>query len=519
MKMKNIFRNIFIGGAAAAMLCSCNLDIFPKGSIAYDESKPLFLNQNDVEAFQNGVLSSYRSLQYGVFTQTSEVMCDYFNASLDFGNNYGSEHRADDSFDASNYDTEAMWQSHYSAIKNYNIVIANAETVTDEALLPSVNVLKGIALFCRASSYLTLARHYGDAYDPATAETDLCVPLVLVYDQLEKPFRATVQEVYDQIYLDLEEAETLLSEAADEGIMVNNTNLAGAVRAEVPTVDAVHALMARYYLDTQDYQNAYDAALSVVESAAGYALANSGATMTEEYINDKGTEPIIQLYATITEGAVGNTLYAPVRKSDQVAGGKYFGSYFLPCNTLVNAYEANDLRFTTWFADDLYPVGAGASFLSDIYVFIKYYDNPDLRSGQDETGAKAAKPLMLSEMYLIAAEAAAMDGNEGLAKQVLNSLQAARGAAFTDGSMESVKMEWYKETVGEGLRFSCVKRWGDSLEARPYQPSAAKAVTTGDAYEKRTLSADSHVWNWPVPTYEMKLNKNLKQNPGYESVQ
>lgn len=503
--MKNILKNILIGSIAATLFCSCNLDLVPTTSIAYDEGTPLFLNENDVRSFQNGVLTSYRSLQYGVFTQTSDIMCDYFNATVDFGNNYGAIHRAgaDDSFNASTYETEDMWQNHYYAIKNYNIVIANAALVEDETLLPSVDILKGIALFCRASSYLTLARYYGNAYDPATAATDLCVPLVLVYDQLEKPARATVKQVYDQIIKDLDEAESLLAEVP------------GAIGSEVPTIDAVYALKARYYLDVQDYDEAYTMALNVIGSEAGYTLANTAEAMLAEYVNDAGTEPIIQLYASIAEGAKSNGMYAPVRKDDTV--GKYFSPYFVPTKTLVNSYSDGDLRFQTWYSKDMYPIRMGANYYDGVYVFIKYYDNPALRSGPDETGAKAAKPLMISEMYLIAAEAAAQNQSYDDAKTILNALQLARKTGFTEGTLEDVKKEWYRETVGEGLRFSCAKRWGESLGARPSQTGADYVVIKGAEYDERTLSADSYVWNWPVPTYEMKLNGNLVQNDGYSA--
>lgn len=503
--MKNILKNILIGSIAATLFCSCNLDLVPTTSIAYDEGTPLFLNENDVRSFQNGVLTSYRSLQYGVFTQTSDIMCDYFNATVDFGNNYGAIHRAgaDDSFNASTYETEDMWQNHYYAIKNYNIVIANAALVEDETLLPSVDILKGIALFCRASSYLTLARYYGNAYDPATAATDLCVPLVLVYDQLEKPARATVKQVYDQIIKDLDEAESLLAEVP------------GAIGSEVPTIDAVYALKARYYLDVQDYDEAFTMALNVIGSEAGYTLANTAEAMLAEYVNDAGTEPIIQLYASIAEGAKSNGMYAPVRKDDTV--GKYFSPYFVPTKTLINSYSDGDLRFQTWYSKDMYPIRMGANYYDGVYVFIKYYDNPALRSGPDETGAKAAKPLMISEMYLIAAEAAAQNQSYDDAKTILNALQLARKTGFTEGTLEDVKKEWYRETVGEGLRFSCAKRWGESLSARPSQTGADYVVIKGAEYDERTLSADSHVWNWPVPTYEMKLNGNLVQNDGYSA--
>lgn len=500
--MKNILKYFIVGGAAVTMLSSCDLNLLPTTSIAYEEGSELFLNENDIAAFQNGVMASYRAVQYGVYTQTTEVQCDGFNATIDYGNNYGSIHRCDQTLTPGDYDTEAMWENHYYAIKNYNIAIANADNVKEE-LKASASVLKGIALFCRASSYITLTRHFGNAYNPSTAATDLSVPLVLKYDQLEKPARATVKAVYDQIIADLEEAEALLA------------NVPGQVRAQLPTVDAVKALKARYYLDVQDYTNAAETAEAVIASAAGYKLASTPEEMVAEYTNDAGTEPIVQLYASISEGAKGNTVFTSVGNDDKV--GKYFAPYFIPSSLLVNAYEADDLRFATWFTNSLYPVKMSGSYYEGVYVFTKYLDNPALHSGSVETGAHAAKPLLISEMYLIAAEAYAKSNNAGAAQTVLNALQAARQATVTSGSLENIKKEWFRETVGEGLRLACIKRWGDGLAVRTEQPGVDYLIMTGEYYNQRALSADSHYLNWPVPSYEIKLNSNLVQNPGYSA--
>jgi len=518
--MKNILKYFMLGGAAMVMLSSCDLNLKPTGSIPYEEGTSLFLTEQDITAFQNGVLMSYRALQYGVYTQSSEVMADGFNATLDYGNNYGAIHRGDDTFTSSDTDAESMWAGHYSAIKNYNIAIANADpSIVDESLLPSANVLKGIALFCRASSYLTLTRHYGNAYNPATAANDPSVPLVLVYDQLAKPARASVQEVYDQILADLDEAEQLLTEAAAASMTVKvgdkKVKLAGQIRAEVPTLDAVKALKARYYLDVQDYDNAAAYAEEVIASPAGYALASTAETMAAEYTNDAGTEPIVQLFANMSEGAKGNTIFTSVGTDD--SHGKYFAPYFIPTAGVINSYDASDLRFSTWFTNSLYDLKMNGSYHSGVYVFTKYLDNPALHTGSVETGAHAAKPLLISEMYLIAAEAYAQSGDTGSAQSILNQLQQARKAANTTGSLDNVKKEWFRETIGEGLRLSCIKRWGDGLGVRAAQAGVEYLIMTGAAYNERSLAADSHILNWPVPSYEMKLNPNLVQNPGYSA--
>lgn len=500
------------------MVASCDLNLVPSTSIVYEEGTPLFLTQRDIAEFQNGVIATYRGLHYGSSWQTVEVMTECFNASIDFGNNYGFVHRLGSGFLASDDYTTGIWAGHYGAIKNYNIAIEQCDLVEDEALVADANVLKGIALFCRASSYLTLARHFSADYEPATAATELAVPLILVYDQLEKPVRATLQEVYDQIIADLDEAEALLSEAGTINLNGTAVNLAGAPKSLAPTVDAVKALKARYYLDVHEYELAAESAMDVIDSEAGYALSSSLEEMNKEFMTDEGNESIIRLYATKTEGAVGCTIYTSVQSTD--AEGKFFQPMFIPSQTLVNAYENSDLRKQVWFPVDMYPVKVQGTLYNGITMFTKYIGNPTLQQGNNEDGAHFCKPLMIAEMYLIAAEAYAQSGNEGDAAAIIGELRAARKAGEMTGDvMDVIKGEWLRETVGDGQRINCIKRWGDGLPARPAQKAAENIVmnTPASDYTARELKADSHTLVWPIPSYEIKISPALIQNPGYSA--
>ncbi len=40
-------------------------------------------------------------------------------------------------------------------------------------------------------------------------------------------------------------------------------------------------------------------------------------------------------------------------------------------------------------------------------------------------------------------------------------------------------------------------------------------LMTGQYYEKRSMEASDYHFLYPVPAYELKLNKNLVQNDGY----
>ena len=496
--MKKSFIYMIAAVATASVLSSCDMNLKPTTSIAYVEGEPLMISDTDVSEFENGILTSFRSRFDGVYYQTQEVMVDYFNASADYGNNYGAVHRMDVDFTDGEYNTRDHWSGHFGAIKNYNIFIENADNVADD-LKEYAQFVKGEALFCRAFSYLHLARHFGKPYG-SSSSTDLAVPLVTVYDQLDKPARATVAEVYAQVKADLDAAAAILAGET------------GEARADYPTIDAVNAIYARYYLDIKDYSNAASYAEKVINTGH-YKLASTEEEMEAEYTNDEGEEPIMQMYASKSEGYGTNDIYTLTNNASDK--GLNLRAYYFPTKKLVEAYEPDDLRFKQWFTNEIPNFVQGTYHEGEFYSFVKYYNNPALNSGNVPQARHARKPIKISEMYLIAAEAYAQAGNSAKAKEVLNALQTARHATLTDGSMESVKNEWFKETVGEGLRLNCLKRWGDGMAARTPQDGAALLIMTGAGYEQRTIPAGFAKLTWPVPTYELQVNPNLVQNEGF----
>lgn len=84
----------------------------------------------------------------------------------------------------------------------------------------------------------------------------------------------------------------------------------------------------------------------------------------------------------------------------------------------------------------------------------------------------------------------------------------------------TIQNEWFRETAGEGLRMSCLKRWGIGYTGRSAQAGAiAGAVlqqTPSVSYVDKSMPATDYHYQWPIPGYEMKINPNLVQNPGYD---
>ena len=519
--MKKFVNYIFAVVTATALLSSCDLDLFPNGSISYDENGALFTDAKELGYLENGLYSSYRSGFYGEYSIAEEVMGDGFNASADFGNNYGGVHRVDDNLNPGDYYIRDFWSNRYTAIKNYNVLITGVENLPEEyaSLGKDAQKVKGEAYFFRASAYLDLIRHFSAQYDATTASAaNSGVPLVLVYNQQEKPARATTQEVYDQIKADLDSAYANLS------------GVAGAISSQKITVDAVNALYARYYLDIKDYTNAASKAEAVINSAAGYKLSGSVKDFQNEYLNDKGTEAVIQLYASLSENGSGtNDVYTYMGSSkDEVsenANGRYFNKpYFFPSQKLIDLYDDTDLRYQCWFTvngknnltGETIPAFIVNAYTTDVIIFTKYIGNPELTSSAALNSRQKVKPVLIGEMYLIDAEAKFRGGNLTEALTALQSLQTQRGAQPAAGITDTILYnEWMKETVGEGHRLSTIKRFGAGYTERYNQPAASNLIMMGANYQQKSLSATDYHLNWPIPTNDIQTNPNIIQNPGY----
>lgn len=528
-------------------LTSCDLEEMPTTSIGLDNNEEPVVNGTNIQQFENGLYSAFRATQYGVYSQLPDLMCDGFNETTGSMNNYGGVHRTDDSFTASDQYVESMWSGYYGYIVDYNNLINDAYVKEQEAAFMAEDAdytavdayairALGVAHFFRAYTYMQLARLFAKDYEPSTAATDLCVPLVLEYDQNEKPARATVQQVYDQIKRDLDAANQyfmMLYQVAVQLSQANqltqsfydcyNTVLAAGPGSESVTIDAVYALYARYYLDTHNYPEAADYAMTLIDGGATgqarYDLAEGAEGMQLEYTYDQGTEPIFQMAASLSENGSGtNSVYTNGTAYSYVPERFYLAPYFIPSGKLLNLYENTDLRYNYWFSDEHYS-RFGSSLDNKVVAFVKYYGAPGagLNNSNVPNGRQHVKPFMIGEMYLIAAEAYLHDDKAANAKAVLNVLQQSRGASPTEATEENMQNEWFKETVGEGLRYSCMKRWHIGFNGRAPQAYASSKgyIRSGANNVDKSMPADDDHWLLPIPTYERQLNDNLEQNPGY----
>jgi hypothetical protein len=338
----------------------------------------------------------------------------------------------------------------YKVINDVNNVLSALSVVAAK----DTARVSGEAKFVRAVSLFEMVRLYAKSWNDGDPATNLGIPIVLTptrgittESQLQ---RNTVAEVYQQVLADLTDAEAKLPV----------TNGLFATKA------AASAMLARVYLQKEDYTNAVQAANRSITVFTG----NGGGLTTnfsEAFGATNTKEDIFAIQVNSTSGINNlNTFYS-------TAGGR--GDAQVTTSHLA-LYETGDVRksfFTT----------SGSS---------TYTAKFDIRFGNYHF-------IRLAEMYLIRAE-----GNFRLGTAVgdtpINDINKLRTRAkvapyqVADITLDKILKERKLELSFEGFTLYDVKRLKQSVG---------------------TLAWNSPKLIFPIPKREIISNPNLRQNEGY----
>lgn len=341
-----------------------------------------------------------------------------------------------------------LWETAYEVTNTCNNIL-NALDVVDAADRDRV---EGEALALRAWCLFELTRMFGHQYEAASASTDLAVPIVLeptlAIGENSEMVRNTVEECYNQVIADLEAAQEKLPEKNDEFI---NTYVASA-------------LLARVYLQKEDYENARDAADRVIGSNDFELLAD----VAEAYGQDEATdEDVFSVEISTLDGT----------------------------NDLNEYYALNDF--------------GGRSDVEILDAFFALYDPADARSllfvvdgdirytskFNNEFGNISA--IRIAEMYLIRAECNQRLGTAVGADPVDDYNMVHTRAGLPEAvsvALDDILLERRLELAFEGFRVHDIKRTKGMIG---------------------TMNYDDPKMIYPIPQIEIEKNPLLVQNEGY----
>lgn len=503
MKIKNLINTLLVSAATAFLAVSCNLDKFPDNAINTDESME---SPADCRAFLNGLYSGMKYCFTGSFVYLPELQADMFHAVKNFGNHDGGFYSYN--VTASNGSASSVWFGLYAYIGNANFLIDGSKKLLGDGGLSEserqeVSEIYGEAVYMRAHLYFLLAQYFCEAYDPATADNVMGVPVVTVYaptgDSSKYPARNTLEETYSRITEDIAEAEAYVTAP-------------GSQNSAYVTADVVKALKARVALYMQDYDTALTTAIDLINGGK-YPLCTDAARFADGWKNDNLSEAIWQVAMTGPDD-IGNSFRYFIYNNSGVIGED--NPQYIPEDWVLDLYDkSNDIRYSSWFStrDITTPVPGRMTLM------VKYPGNPKLYSSVTNY-VNMPKVFRISEMYLIAAEAASnKPGQEAVASYYLNALKSARIKGWKDQDYSGVTLtnairdERVRELFCEGHRLNDLKRWHIGFTRSAGQNPSL--VMPGENYASAKREADDPFFLWPIPTAEMEANPQMKQNPAY----
>lgn len=338
--------------------------------------------------------------------------------------------------------------------------------------------LSGEARFIRAFCYFYLVNMYGD------------VPLVLNVDYKANARlpRAPSAAVYQQIIIDLKEAQNLLSVNYLKGD-AQTVYASGQEERVRPTNWAATALLARAYLYAGDYINAEAAATAVINQSLLYNL-----TSLNEAFRKNNREAIWQLQPVGTDEQA-NTGEGKLFVLPPTGPGANNPVYLN--KLLVNSFEPGDLRKSSWI--DSVDMGG------IVYYYPYKYKIGNIAAPTQEYPTI----LRLAEQYLIRAEAKTARNDIQGAQNDLNIIRRRAGLSDTEAAdktalFNAILVERQRELFTEWGH-----RWFD-LKRRSRIDEIMNIVTPTKGGVWRSYQA-----LFPIPQTDIDKDPNLSQNPGY----
>ena len=371
---------------------------------------------------------------------------------------------------------ESTYYQLYAAISSCNLIIENVPSATEATDAERAEVI-AYAKVIRSLCYFVLANYYADTYDAATAGEKRSVPLITSANINAPSQQVTIQAIYDFIIQGVQEA-------IGEGLPEQSMTVIH------PNLGAAYALLARVYLQMQNYSEALNYANLALEQ-------NDQLYDWNAYYDEHRS--------TIENPEDYTGLPTPTDYS-------YVENYYFRCGNGSPNYTTNELNIPVERAERFEE--GDARFLSRWKL---YSQNQDTYYRGVGNGYFNWGGLTTTEVYLIKAECQARLAQGGDFTEAMNTLNAVRQTRIRPevyqpltASTLTEAIELIRRTKDNELIFSIVP----FADARRFNQEGTYARTMTKTYggETYTLRPDSHLWTMPFPAGAIN-------NPGNGTIQ
>lgn len=354
------------------------------------------------------------------------------------------------------------WLSQYTVVYTSNYILETLLNIEQTDVNKNDwNQIKGSSLFFRAFNFYNLLIAFSNAYDAETAENDLGIPLRLTSDFNVPSVRSNVEDSYQQIIDDLNDAIVLLPDKSIHPLR--------------PSKIAAYALLSRVYMAMRNYE--------LADKYAMECLKIDDYLLDYNELNSSQTYPISAFNKEVLFAAGGTVISISRMKID---------------TNLYALYEDSDLRKTIFFT------------LNNDGFSYKYKGSYNGNVQTSFTG------LALDEVYLNRAECLVRLGQYQKGMEILNRLLIKRYkninsefldliASDTKDALAIILRERRKQLVIRDIRWMDIKR----LNKEPGNDIIIKRNLNGETFQ---LLPNEARYALPLPAAVLELS-GMPQNP------
>lgn len=458
-----------------------------------DETFPV--TERDAFLVTNAAYSNMRNWWYMGGYPLAGVMGDDQTKGSEDGSNPDLQAWEQFTFSPTHQYNLAWYQTLYQTIKQTNVVIEKVPGITMDENLKTRYVAE--AKFIRAYTYFTLVRLYGAVPSITTVTPERTEP------------RVSEDEIYNTIILpDLEESATILPEKSEYP-----ANDLGRI-----TKGAAKALLARVYLNRNDFANTEKYALEVINSGQYSLDSDFSRVFSQE--GQFGPGSIFELGSLPESRAQGGNQFG---NTQGVRGTPNWGWGFgRPTWDFINSFETNDPRLdaSVIFLGEVLSgvVIEGSNLTTDTtridgkIVEIECYNQKVYVEGSTGTldnWGNNRRIIRYADILLMAAEALNENGDSAQALVYLNSVRERARENLdilpdhTETDKQTLRQLIWKERRAE-LAFENIRYYDLKRQGRMEQILGPLGFTSG----KNELL--------PMPQQEIDLSEGkMEQNPNW----
>lgn len=363
------------------------------------------------------------------------------------------------------------WAYYYKFIHNTNQVLAITNAANPESEeYSTIEGFAAVAKAFRALAYLELAQMYEFKDNDKTTKINednndisgLTVPIVTektTQEEARNNPRATVAKMQEFILDDLTYALENIGKFKDSDKIF-------------PHKAAVYGLLARYYLWTENYPKAQEAARNAIDASDVAPMTEEEALSTTAGFNDYSKwlwgAAQTDADATVSTGIINWTSWMSNETSFGYASA---GPFVMIDKQMYDRISNFDWRKKMWKAPEGHYLEGQTKWINEEtgkslpdYASAKF--RPNMGEADDYSiGAASKYPVMrVEEMYFIEAEAAAHQNASQGKDLVEKFMKTYRNKVYTcdatdqDGVIEEIVFQKRVEQWGEGLTFFDIKR-------------------------------------------------------------